>query len=201
MELNTLSTTQDFAELLSLTQLKTQMGVLGFLQDNLFDYQMNYFKSHLMTFDEMMAYIPEKEKKVFFKKYRDCEYTNNKLVYKPYNEVYLRYCLKSYIETDLFLVNTIDKKVYHFPKQIVPLFKFFFTDGKLVCTYYRSVMVKTFESFNETYSYDSQRTYQLFFDMDKNLLVGHSDETELVNKCYIGYHHSHRDSKRADILF
>ena len=86
-----------------MSELSTQMDVLGFLQENLFEYQMNYFKSHLMTYDQMMEFMPEKQKPLYFS-YRDFRghYTNfreydNKsnytdpddVKYKKYNEKYV----------------------------------------------------------------------------------------------------------------
>ena len=63
-----LRTLRDFTELLSLSDLKVQMGVLGFLQQNLFEYQMNYFKSQLMAWDDLIEYISDNDKPIFFKK-------------------------------------------------------------------------------------------------------------------------------------
>jgi hypothetical protein len=64
--LGQLKTSQDFNELLSLSELDIQMEVLGFLQENLFDYQMNYLKSFLKTIDEAIEYIPEKDYTEYF---------------------------------------------------------------------------------------------------------------------------------------
>ena len=64
--LGQLKTSQDFNELLSLSKLDIQMEVLGFLQENLFDYQMNYLKSFLKTIDEAIEYIPEKDYHIYF---------------------------------------------------------------------------------------------------------------------------------------
>ena len=67
--IKTLKTSHDFTELLSLSELDIQMEVLGFLQENLFDYQMNYLKSFLKTFDEVIEYIPDKDYPIYFNRY------------------------------------------------------------------------------------------------------------------------------------
>jgi len=109
----TLKTAQDFTELLSLSELNVQMKVLGFLNRNLYDYQMGFFKSQLMDFEQMIAYIPKSDLKHYFycdyahRKYRCTEYkkdekgeyvrdSENGLIeikkgrYLPFNLEYLR---------------------------------------------------------------------------------------------------------------
>ena len=191
----TLRTTQDFTELLSLSELSTQMEVLSFLQGNLFDYQMNYFKSHLLTFDELLAFIPDKDKKVYFKDHLDGDYVGDKWVPHEFDEKKVRqefkksyYNSRDYIKEHLFLVNTKFKKFYHFNKKILPKFHFFSKDGLLIPTYVRKRTVIRNEQFGLAYSYTQTRTIKAFFDMKTNLLVQYSDSTEYTDKAEAGWH-------------
>jgi len=196
---STLKTSQDFTELLSLSELSTQLEVLSFLQSNLFEYQMNYLKNHLMTFDEMMAYIPENEKKIYFKEYTDYKLNKAyKKVYKRYSEEYLREKLKyrywkrskpayfDYVKTHYFLVNTVDKTFYHFNKALVPKFKFSSNKNILICTYTRSRKTISYGKFCQASQWDEVRTIEVYFNMKTNLLVGLNDNTRCINPVNVG---------------
>lgn len=69
MEIQILKTPADFKEELSLTDLSTQMIVLKYLQDNLLDYQHKFVKSFMMTFQQLLDYIPEDQHDEYFSHY------------------------------------------------------------------------------------------------------------------------------------
>lgn len=204
----TLKTSEDFTELLSLSKLSTQMEVLSFLQNNLFSYQMNYFQSHLLTFDELMEFLPEKDKPTYFPEnslYRAYK-TGGK--YLNYNEKVLREKLSKIdfsfsqkidaVKNHAFLVNTIDKKVYHFNKKLINKFKFSYNNDILICSYIRPARkVKSFEKFARCKQYDEIRVIEVYFNMKTNLLVGLNDYTDYKNGCDIGgwYENGYSDDK------
>ena len=202
----TLRTTQDFTELLSLSELSTQMEVLSFLQNNLFDYQMNYFKSHLMTFEEMMTYIPEKDKGIYFKESQYREY-KGKGQYLPYSEKYVReemsgknYGGSNYISTHYFLVNTIKKVFYHFNKKFVPKFKFSYKKGLLICEYHFVGKKITFERYAKCEMHDSHHVITVKFQMVSNLLCDFCNDNYLTNSHDCGGWYDTKNEKFKDIV-
>lgn len=63
---NPLKCDQDFKELLSASDLRSQLDILNFLSDNIRNYQINYVKSFLMSLKEVIDYIPNNEYKSWF---------------------------------------------------------------------------------------------------------------------------------------
>jgi hypothetical protein len=198
---------KDFAELLSLTDLMTQMEVLGFLQQNLFDYQMNYFKSQLMIWDDLVEYISDRDKPSFFTrreyisgdydhqkkkwithgydadfdwKYAQTEYTEDRNCYDENS-------MKEYSRANrrFFLVDHKSKKLYTVNKRLVDKFRFSYEDKYLVCKYYDSRPYVSFDRFAQCSMCDCQHTIIIKFDLQLNCIESFYDDTKYVvtGKC------------------
>ena len=207
----TLRTTQDFTELLNLAELKTQMEVLGFLQDNLYEYQMNYFKSQLMSFDEVWDYISDNDKPKYFdhreyymgsydqklKKWvkpKEMEGVN----YLPYSEKYVREpflakpnCYENpnklpKAKKDFFLLDTKGKKIYSFNRRFLPKFKFSYEKSLLVCTYFDTRKYVSFGRWAKCSIGDMEHTIVIKFDMIRNLMVSFIDSSGIYNSADCG---------------
>lgn len=216
---------KDFAELLSLTDLMTQMEVLGFLQQNLFDYQMNYFKSQLMAWDDLVEYISDKDKPSFFKRreYIHGEYDQQKRKYitEGYYAGYdWEYAQKEYTECQstfdstskkdyskanrrFFLVNHKTKEFYTVNKRLVDKFKFSYEDNFLICKYYDSRPYVSFDRWAQCSMCDCQHTIIIKFDLQLNCIESFSDDKKYVvtGKCGSWYDDSNeslRDSYISD---
>jgi hypothetical protein len=197
---------KDFAELLSLTDLMTQMEVLGFLQQNLFDYQMNYFKSQLMIWDDLIQYISDKDKPSFFtrREHISGEYDREKMEYKTpsyYAEYDWNYAQREFTFNDahygedkkkfsrsnrhFFLVDHKTKKLYTINKKLVDKFKFTYEDNFLVCKYYDSRPYVSFDRFAQCSMCDCQHTIIVKFDLIQNCVESFSDKTDFIvtGKC------------------
>lgn len=216
---------KDFAELLSLTDLMTQMEVLGFLQQNLFEYQMNYFKSQLMIWDDLIEYISDRDKPSFFTrreyisgdydhqkkkwithgydadfdwKYAQTEYTEDRNCYDEKSK-------KEYSKANrrFFLVDHKTKKLYTVNKRLVDKFTFSYEDKYLVCKYYDSRPYVSFDRFAQCSMCDCQHTIIIKFDLQLNCIESFSDETHyyITGKCGSWYDSSNeylRDSFISD---
>ena len=193
---------KDFAELLSLTDLMTQMEVLGFLQQNLFEYQMNYFKSQLMIWDDLVEYISDKDKPIFFtrREYMSGEYDRVKREYltKGYYADYdWKYAQKEFTFNDahynekdkkefsrsnrcFFLVDHKTKKLYTINKKLVDKFKFTYEDNFLICKYYDSRPYVSFGRWSRCSMCDCQHTIIVKFDLIQNCVESFSNETHYI---------------------
>jgi hypothetical protein len=219
-----LRTIQDFSELLSLSDLKVQMGVLGFLQQNLFEYQMNFFKSQLMDWDQLCEYLPDHQKHLYFKKreYICGEYDRVKMEYitpSYYADYDWDYAQKDYTENPnyyqkdrkkysaanrcFFLVNHNTKELYKVNKRLVDKFKFAYDGNYLVCNYYDSRPYVSFGRFAQCSMCDCQHTIQIKFNLELNCVESFYDDTTYVvtGKCGSWYDSSNeylRDSFISD---
>lgn len=198
IELKKLTTIKDFKELLVLSELNTQMEVLGFLQENLFEYQMNYLKSQLMLWDEILEYIPDNEKHLYFKerKYNTGDYDRELQKFTKeswYSEYNFEYAIKEYTETSYFnkiskakksyfVLDTINKIIYYFPKCFLEYFKFFYKKDELICKYFDSRQYISFDSFTECHNHDNEHTIEIIFNLNKNLFKSFKEQDILKNK-------------------
>jgi len=66
-----LITPKDFEEQLNLAELETQMSTLKFLLKNMSEYQKEFLRSKLYTFDELLDFLPEKDWPLYFKERKE----------------------------------------------------------------------------------------------------------------------------------
>ena len=178
--LNTLKTAQDFTELLELSELKVQMEVLGFLQENLYEYQLNYFKSHLKTFQELVDYLPEKDLPIYFPVR---EYDNGK-----YLSFSLKYAKKIYDRDkySLILTNFSKKEFYYIGIDKIPRFKFSYKRGNLICTYFESSLNQYNAQWGRRKQYLYELTVEIKFSLRENKLISYIETQENKNEIDIG---------------
>jgi hypothetical protein len=195
---------KDFAELLSLTDLMTQMEVLGFLQQNLHEYQMNYFKSQLMAWDELIKYISDNDKPKFFtrREYIFGDYDRKKEEYitpSYYAEYDWNYAKRQYTENShfldkkefsaanrrFFIVDHKNKKLYTVNKKLVDKFTFSYEGKYLVCKYYDSRPYVSFGRWSECSMCDCQHTIIIKFDLIQNCIESFFDDEKykVTGKC------------------
>ena len=203
LEIGSLRTTQDFNDMLDLAELDTQMEVLSHLNRNLFDYQMNFFKSQLMTWEELIEFIPEHDMLKYFTSRRKeygtwdrekmcydrpetilpydfdwatCNYTGD-----PKNNPH-RDTANYPANKDFFIVDTKNKKIHNFNKKFVNKFKFDYEEGYLLCRYFDSRQFISFESFTECYNHDREHSIMVKFDLKRNLFHSYSNEYNDKNR-------------------
>lgn len=197
-----LKTIHDFAELLSLSDLKVQMGVLGFLQQNLQDYQMNFFKSQLMDWETLVEYISDKDKPTFFKtrEYNSGEYDSVKREYITegyYAEYDWEYAKKEYTdknytedktnkqysiaERKFFIVDHKRKKLYTINKKLIDKFTFTYDGKYLVCNYLDIRKDISFERFARCRMHDRHHKITVWFNLDENCVEEFSGNTTYEN--------------------
>jgi len=222
-----LRTIQDFTELLSLSDLKIQMGVLGFLQQNLFEYQMNYFKSQLMAWEDLVEYISDNDKPSFFKNREyicgkwdsklkkditpsyyaeyDWKYAQKKYTEVAWHSDYHKKGKKEYSDANrkFFLVDHKNKELYTVNKKLVDKFTFAYDGNYLVCNYYDSRPYVSFDRFAECSMCDCQHTIQIKFNLELNCVESFYDKTyyEVTGACGSWYNDSNeylRDSFITD---
>ncbi len=61
MKINKLKSFEDFTELLDLSNLVTQMELFNHLSNNIKNYQLNFLKSNIITFEEFLNKISESD--------------------------------------------------------------------------------------------------------------------------------------------
>ena len=193
------------------------MGVLGFLQKNLQDYQMNYFKSQLIDWESLVNYISDKDKPSFFKsrKYICGEYDSVKKEYitESYHAPYdWEYAKKEYTdknqeerrnhakkyslaERNFFLVNHESKELYTINKKLIDKFTFSYDGNYLVCKYHDIRKAITFEKFARCKMHDRHHTITIWFNLEKNCVKAFSDNTVYKNGGDCGSWH---DSSNED---
>ena len=163
---------------------------------------MNYFKSQLMAWDDLIEYISDNDKPIFFKKreyihgkwdsnlkkditpsyyaeydweYAQKEYTENRAFYDKKNiKEY------SYANRKFFLVDHKHKKLYTVNKKLVDKFTFAYDGNYLVCNYYDSRPYVSFGRFAQCSMCDCQHKIQIKFNLELNCLESFYDDTTYV---------------------
>lgn len=110
-QIPTLKSPADFKEKLSLIDLSTQMMIFKHFHDNLITYQRNFVKSFMLTFEEVLNYIPEEQQDHYFAPYKYMEKHNQ------ITEV-RRIKMKLNQKFNLFIVDTVNRKLYPMSRNI-----------------------------------------------------------------------------------
>ena len=210
--LSTLRTSQDFNELLSMSELNTQMEVLTFLQDNLQDYQMNYLKSFFKDIDEVIAYIPQKDYEKYFSK-NDCSsawtYPENKFKgLKAVREFYTKNTSYPTMYDDNFtkikkpisdlnhlIINTKKKEIYRLPKNMVEHMKFFKRGSNLKCIASHTLRYGTTGQFNTGYIVTSNEKTIITISLKTNEVLNFETISNYIDRQKIGWADNARNIK------
>lgn len=188
-----------------MSELSTQIEVLTFLQENLFDYQMNYLRSNLMTFDEVMEYLPEEKKVEYFhhngyyndwKKRDDYEKKHGSLkgFVRVFDEKNVRKMLttdfgsafndqgkpclgKDKINDHFFIVTHDPKDVHSFNKNLLPKFTFKYDKNILICNYIRKRKDISHARWARIDMHTEVREINIKFDLKKNIIHSYDDDT------------------------
>jgi hypothetical protein len=143
---NILESPSDFTEMLSLSELNTQMHVLEFLQNNMLEYQRDYVRSFIKTKSEVLDFIPVSDVDSYFPKYR------------------------TYKDNQEFIVDTKNKELIEISKSFVDNFKFRHKDGNLICEYsHTNLIIK--QDYGSRIPMEEIVYTKLIFDMGTNQLV------------------------------
>ena len=145
---NLLKSPSDFTELLSLSELSTQMKVLEFLQCNMLNYQRDYVKSFIKTKDEVLDFIPAEDVEKYFP-----DYITHR---KP---------------EDTYIVDTKYKMLIEIHRDLIDSFKFRYEDEKLICEYSKTNRKKS--EYKRDVIMEELVYYKLVFDMGTNELIDH----------------------------
>lgn len=199
----TLRTSEDFNELLSLSDLKTQMEVLGFLQKNLFEYQMNFFKSQLMTFDEFWNFIPDNDKPKYFQDkeyvsgYKKKDGTLEKGYYKPWDYKYAYKTFKEFYgnKNNYFLFDGKEKKYDIITAAEIKKFKFDYQQGLLICYWTERKQSKEYAQWARCFMRDEEYGTTIKFDLSKNILVSYKSNYKLLSRYDCGSWYSRANSR------
>lgn len=170
-----LKTIHDFTELLSLSDLKIQMGVLGFF------------------FKDREYIIGEGKNKSYYADY-DWKYASSRYTDKDFecSKTRKRYSLA---ERNLFLVDHKKKQLYTVNIKLVDKFKFSYDGRYLVCNYLDIRKAITFERFAQCKMHDRHHTITIWFNLEHNCVEAFSDNTVYKNGGGCGSWHDSENEK------